>query len=230
MILRMKRISLLLFLGLLFANLTQAQCPPPQVANEIGTHLVSLRPANSITQGLQSTYQPTLLSGIHFKHYNEVGAFRMSFDYAKRHFAQSAGNDCADCLNIDGDGYGGYFKIGYERFTFVGPMEPYAALDVFISYERAEAKVNGTGISGVYQDYLDLRNRTGVGLSPAVGLRFFFSYSLSLGAETSLNAGLFMNKNTKNTSLPAPEYFVREDNGFGWEWHPLSSLSLNVMF
>lgn len=231
MILRMKRISLLLLLGFMMTSLLlQAQCPPPQVANEVGTHLFSFKPGGAITQGLENGYRPTLLSGLHFKHYNEVGAFRMSFGYMKAHFSQEGGADCADCLDIDGDGYGGIFKIGYERFTFLGPMEPYVALDVFASYETAQSHITGTGITGQYQDYFNEQNRTGVGLSPSIGLRFFFSYSVSLGAETSLNAGLYMNKNTQNRTLPEPEFYIREDNGFDWEWHPVSSLSLNVMF
>lgn len=228
----MKRILVPFFFFITLSAHVFGQCPPPQVANEIGTRLFSLNDASGLgpANAPGQAYHPTLLSGIHFKHYNEVGAFRLSFGYMSARNRIDAGNDCTDCLSSDSNGAGGMVKIGYERFTFVGPFEPYIAVDAFISYDQYTSDVQGFGISGDYQEYSIRNNRTGVGVSPSIGLRFFFSYSLSLGAETSLNAGLYMHKTTRNTVSPIPENRTDENNGFGWEYHPVNSLSLNVMF
>lgn len=230
----MMRKLLIFFLACFSANLMLAQCRPPSVNREIGTRLFGLTDASKMggatNLGAYKSH-PSLLSGIHFKAYRGIGAFRASFGITNFKFEDDKmAVDCSDCYDTDVRVYGGIMKLGYEAYTIFGRLEPYAALDGFVSYDQYSSEVTGNNENGEYTEFTERRGRTGVGVSPSLGLRFFMSYALSISAETSLNGGLYMNRNTTNAVSPIPDNTTIEDNGFDWEFHPVNWVSLNVMF
>ena len=223
------------FFGFLFAMFSsaslQAQCCGAGVANnEIGFRLASFEDTGVFGQGLGANkYEFGFLSGIHFKRYRDFSAFRLSFQYDRYDIEQNS--LCEDCgLTATGKVRGGQLRMGYEMIGVVGALEPYVALDLvgaLTKYDGVEERTFGntsTKEAEITQD------RMGFGLSPVVGVRFFFTYMLSISMESRLDAMLYWNKTKRFQELPEAEYSQERLEGAEIMWHPLGNLSLNVLF
>lgn len=200
-------------------------------SNELGVRIGSLTDASSVGGAYfgDAATHVGVLNGIHYKRYQSRGAFRVQLGYTRYEVDEIT--DCPNCFRTDGVAQQIMFKAGYEWFTFLGPLEPYAGIDAAIGLGRYEGETFTYGSNpSEFMEYTDQRSRRGFGFAPVVGLRFYLSPYLSLGAETTLEAMMYnrdvtiSNLNTENTSIRG------QRNSWETTYHPLSWISLNVLF
>lgn len=200
--------------------------------HELGIRLFSLSD-ESMTGAVavpSASLHSSFLKGIHYKHYDSFGAFRAQLGYARyTHDSRTAG-DCFDCYDEFGEASGLKIKAGYEIYGFLGPFEPYLALDVLYLRGWYNGRIEGTGMSGQYIETNREGYRMGVGVSPAAGLRVYIGYALSLSAETNLDIAYITNKITHTQELPDPEVNTTRFTGTEFLYHPIGEFSLNVIF
>ncbi len=232
----MRKISLsrpvfvmLAIVGLSFGQ-AQAQCyGASQSVNELGIRLVSVTNAASdggIYIG-EKTAHVGVLNGIHYKRYGNVGAFRTSLGLTR--YDHNARRGCPDCLRIEGKVSSVKVRVGYEWFAMLGALEPFAGIDVVGSYGTYTGEQFTTS-SANYRETTDNRIRRGMGIAPVAGLRLWLGYSISVSAETSLEA-MFYGHSTRISQIsPEATTTTRANNYFQSDWMPLNWLSLNVMF
>ncbi len=200
-------------------------------SNELGVRVGSLTDASTVG-GAYSGNAAThigFLNGIHYKRYQSRGAFRLQVGYTRYEIDEIT--DCPNCFRTDGLVQQVMFKAGYEWFTFFGPLEPYAGLDFAVGLGKYEGETftYGTNPSD-FMEYTDQRKKRGFGFAPVIGMRFYLSSYLSLGAETTFEAMLYnrdvniSNLNTDNSSIRA------QRNKWEGVYHPVSWISLNVLF
>ncbi|HHG84222.1 MAG TPA: hypothetical protein ENJ82_05675 [Bacteroidetes bacterium] len=214
----------------LFPGKAHSQCIGGKTPlNEIGVRLGSITDASHVGGANipgENLHTGTL-NGIHYKRYSAVGAFRMSlgltrFDYEDR-------RNCPNCLRTDGKVNGMKFRIGYEWFTFLGPVEPFFALNAILSYGTYKAESWSLG-GAVYEETITNRERRGVGIGPTAGLRVYLGYAISISAETSVEAMMYGRKTTISRITPEASTVSRQNNYFDTTFQPLNWLSLNVLF
>lgn len=220
----------LLLAGLFSVNQVQAQCCGANyAANEIGTHLGSVR--NLSTLGGHSfagkTFQPSFLRGLHYRRYRDFSAFRLQFDYAAYDIEP---DECLDCLQIEGDAKGGDLRLGWEWIAIFNRFEPYAGIDAVFHYSTWNGTEIGTTNSGSYVNIEDTRKKSAMGLSPVVGFRIFPAYAFSISAETSLNVMVHQTSVQRSQLIPDPSNDNFISSGGEILFNPVSHLSLNVMF
>ncbi len=200
-------------------------------ANELGIRLAGL--TNSSMAGGRFTPNKGLhlgfLSGIHYKRYQTVGAVRAQVGYAGYDVDETT--DCPDCIRTDGRVDQWNFKLGYEFFTFFGPLEPYAGFDAVLSLGKYEGETFTYGSNQQdFREYTEVRNKRGFGFAPVVGLRCYIGPFISIGAESTFEAMLY-NRQTLisdfNTERPT---INQQNNYYETTLHPVSWLSLNVLF
>lgn len=212
------------------ANQVNAQCCGANyAANEIGTHLGSLKDASTLG-GIEfagKTTHPSLLRGLHYRRYRDFSAFRLQFDYASY---QIEPDECLDCLQIEGKAQGGELRVGWEWIAIFNRLEPYAGIDMVFTYGTYQGTEIGTNASGTYVNITDERKKSAMGLSPVVGVRLFPAYAFSISAETSLNAMVYQTSVTRQQIVPDLQNQNFIDSGGQLLFNPVSHLSLNVMF
>lgn len=167
------------------------------------------------------------LNGIHYKRYGNFGAFRTSLGLTRYEYESRRG--CPDCIRVDGKVNNVKFRMGYELFGMMGPIEPFLAFDVVAAWGTYKGETFSTG-SGTYYETTDIRSRRGLGFAPAAGLRVWLGYAISISAETSLEAMFYGNQTMLSQISPESQTRAFYSNRFASEWHPLNWLSLNVMF
>lgn len=227
--------SLLAILVMAFAvpfctNALQAQCyGNNSPVNELGVRLGSLTNAAGVGGGniTEQSAHAGFLNGIHYKRYSPTGAFRASlgltrFDYENR-------RNCPNCLRTDAKVTGVTLRAGYEVFAFLGPLEPFVGIDAVFSYGTYQGETYSIG-SDAYQETTWNRERTGVGLGPVAGLRLYLSYSISVSAETSVEAMFYSRKTNIARISPETNSTYRQNNYFDTTFQPLNWLSVNVLF
>lgn len=216
--------------GMGLATRLHAQCPTGSMpVNEIGIRLGSVTNASNFGGKSIAEQKNSIgfLNGIHYKRYGTFGAFRTSLGITK--YQHEDRRNCPDCLRTVGKVSGITLRAGYEWFAVLGVLEPYFGLDavaVFGSYNGETWSTNAV----TYQEYTDHRDRRGFGVSPAVGLRAYLSYAISVSAETNLDL-LFVGRNTRISYFsPESSVLARSTNYFETVYNPVNWLSLNVMF
>jgi hypothetical protein len=219
-----------LMLALLWMNGTFAQCPQNNVPrNEIGIRLGSVTNASNFGGRYLPAQTMTFgyLNGLHYKRYGGLGAFRTSLSFTKYNIEERT--NCPECLYTSAKVSGGTFRIGYEWYAVLGPLEPYVGIDALAIFGKY-AGSTWSGSSTNYQEISDVRTRRGMGLSPVAGLRFYLGYAVSISAETSLDA-MFLGKSTRIAKIsPEGATYARSLNYFETVFQPLNWVSLNVMF
>ena len=185
-------VKTLLFFALLLgfsASTAQAQCyGASQSVNELGIRLGSLTNAASeggIYIGDKAAHLGAL-NGLHYKRYGTYGAFRTSLGLTRYDYEARRG--CPDCLRVDGKVSGVKFRIGYEWFAMLGPIEPVVGLDLVAAYGKYKGETYSIGGTD-YRETTDVRDRRGFGFGPVAGLRVWLGYAISISAETSFGAG-----------------------------------------
>jgi hypothetical protein len=224
--------SLLAGAALMIASATtlQAQCyGASQSVNELGIRLGSL--TNAASDGGKYIGEKAAhlgaLNGIHYKRYGNIGAFRTSLGLTRYEHEDRRG--CPDCVRVDGKVTGVKFRVGYEWFLMLGPIEPFAGIDFVAAYGNYKGETYSTG-TGTYTETTDNRNRRGFGFGPVAGLRVWLGYAISLSAETSLEAMFYGHTTMISQISPEASTYSRSNNYFQSDWQPLNWLSLNVMF
>ena len=200
-------------------------------ANELGVRLAGL--TNSSLAG--GRFVPSqglhlgMLSGIHYKRYQSVGAVRTQVGYVGYEVDEIT--DCPDCIRTDGKVSQWNFKVGYEVFTFFGPLEPYAGLDAVLSLGKYEGETFTYATNPQeFREYTEVRNKRGFGVAPVAGLRCYLGPFISLGAETTFEAMLY-NRQTIVSDLNTERSTINQQRNFyETTFHPVSWLSLNVLF
>lgn len=231
----LKKSILFCLMGLLFSFLAQtelqAQCCGAGVANnELGFRLGSYENTGAFGKGIGANKNEVgFLSGLHFKRYSNFSAFRMSVQYDRYDIEQNS--LCEDCgLTATGKVRGGQLRVGYEWIGVVGALEPYVALDLvgaITKYDGVEERTFGNNST---KEAEITHDRTAFGLSPVIGVRFFFTYMLSISLESRLDGMLYWNKIKRFQELPEAEFSQERVEGAEIMWHPLGNFSLNVLF
>lgn len=225
------KFAILFFLSGIMGTQLSAQCLSPGSADhEIGIRLFALTD-ESMAGGVQvneASMLSSFLKGIHYKHFDSFGAFRASLSYSQHTVDRP--ELCQDCLQSFGESTGLKIKAGYEVYGYLGPIEPYIGLDLMYMRGWYDGHVEGTGLDGEYT-YIDLEaNRLGFGVSPAVGVRAYISYALSISAETNLDLAYVTNKTISAYSFPETQTLYDRSTVSELRWHPVGELSLNVIF
>lgn len=197
--------------------------------NEIGVRLGSLTNASNaggVNIPGESLHAGTL-NGVHYKRYGTVGAFRTSLGLTR--YTYQDRRNCPNCLRTDGKVNEIKLRAGYEWFTFLGPVEPFFAIDAVISYGTYKAESWSLG-STTYEETITTRERRGVGVGPTAGLRVYLGYAISISAETSVEAMMYGRRTTISRISPEASTFGRQNTFFDTTFQPLNWLSLNVLF
>lgn len=225
----------LVFSGLLLAggmNTLSAQCcGSVYSANEIGTRLFGLTDASTLGGKTFAPAKPhfAFFNGMHYKRYFTFSAFRLSFRYIQYDLEEEP--VCVDCtLRATGKVKGGDLRMGWEYIFVLGPLEPYVGGDVLATIGRYNGKEEGVGATGSYVNLEDNREKWGAGVSPVVGLRFFFGYAVSLSAEMALDAMMTSTRVQRIQSFPESKLESSGTDGSEILFHPVSNFSINVMF
>jgi hypothetical protein len=82
----------------------------------------------------------------------------------------------------------------------------------------------------MYQETTWNRERRGMGLGPVAGLRLYLGYTISVSAETSVEAMFYGRKTNISRISPETTSTFRSNNYFDTSIQPLNWLSLNVLF
>lgn len=200
-------------------------------SNELGVRLGGL--TNSSTDGgyysADNAMHLGFFGGAHYKRYQRVGALRTAVGYT--HYDIEELENCPDCIRTDGEVNQVKFRLGYEWFTFFGPFEPYAGIDAVVAFGKYEGETYVYGDTDVpFWQYTEIRNKRGFGVAPVVGMRFYLGSYASIGAETTFEA-MFYNRKTLVSDLNVERSTINmQRNYYETTFHPLSWLSLNVLF
>jgi|GEM_PF-2171707 len=200
-------------------------------SNEIGIRLGHLSDASSLG-GLYSAKHESFLgflNGIHYKRYQANGAFRAQFGYTQYNIDELSTGP--NPFRTEGKVEQIMLKAGYEFFTFLGPFEPFIGLDFAVGMGSYEGRTYTYGLNhSQFMEYTDQRTRRGFGFAPVAGLRCYLGPYISIGAETTFEAMLY-NRYNNISDLNLEEPSIRSQRN-AWEttYHPVSWLSLNVLF
>jgi len=206
-------------------------CGSVYSANEIGTRLFGYTDASTLGGKLFVPAKPhfAFFNGMHYKRYFAFSAFRTSFRYIQYDVLEEP--ECVDCtLRATGKVKGGDLRMGMEYIFVIGPMEPYLGADLVATIGKYEGTEQGVGLSGAFQDLEDHRDKWGTGVSPFVGLRFFFGYAVSFSAETAFDALLTGTRTQRIISKPESKLEASGEDKSEFLYHPISNFSINVMF
>ena len=200
-------------------------------ANELGVRLIGLN--NQSLAGGRFVPDQSLslgfLNGIHYKRYQSVGAVRTQVGFNRYSVDEIEG--CPDCIRTDGEVSQWKFKVGYEFFTFFGPLEPYAGFDAVLALGKYEGETFTYGSNQQdFWEYTEVRNKRGFGFAPVLGVRCYVGSFVSLGAETTFEALLY-NRQTIVSNLNTERTTINQQRNFyETTFHPVSWMSLNVLF
>lgn len=200
-------------------------------SNEIGVRLGHLSDGSTIGGVYSSKHETFLgfLNGLHYKRYQSNGAFRTQFGYNQYNIDELSSGPSP--FKTEGKVEQIMLKMGYEVFTFIGPFEPFIGLDFAVGLGKYDGKTYTYGINHAeFMEYTDQRTRRGFGFAPVAGLRCYLGPYLSLGAETTFEAMLY-NRGTNISDLNLENPSIQSQRN-SWEgtYHPVSWLSLNVLF
>ena len=200
-------------------------------SNELGVRIGGL--TNSSTDGgfysAEHAQHLGFFGGAHYKRYQRVGAIRTAIGIT--HYDIEKNLDCPDCIRTDGEVNQVKVRLGYEWFTFFGPVEPYAGIDAVAAFGKYEGETFTYGETGSdFWQYTEVRNKRGFGFAPVVGFRFYLGSYASIGAETTFEAMMY-NRKTLVSDLNVERTTINMQRNY-WEttFHPVSWLSLNVLF
>lgn len=215
---------------LLTVNVHGQSCYGSAVAsNELGVRLVSLSDASN-AGGISVPGEASsvgFLNGIHYKRYGGIGAFRASLGLTR--YEHEDRRNCPDCLRTDGRVSQVRLRAGYEAFAILGLVELFAGIDAIAAFGTYEGETFSTG-SGPYYETTDNRDKRGFGLGPVAGLRVFLGQTISLSAETGIEAMMYGRRTTISQISPETMTVSRKSNFYETTFHPINWLSLNVMF
>lgn len=200
-------------------------------SNELGVRLGGL--TNSSTDGgfysADQLLHVGFFGGVHYKRYQSVGAVRTALGYT--HYDVETVDDCPNCIKTEGEVNQVKVRLGYEWFTFFGPFEPYAGVDMVAAFGKYEGETYTYGQTGSdFWSYTEIRNKRGFGFAPVVGLRFYLGSYASLGVETTFETMLYNRKSLVSNLNTERSTINMQRNYYETTFHPLSWVSLNVLF
>ncbi|MEM0997085.1 MAG: hypothetical protein AAGN35_08400 [Bacteroidota bacterium] len=198
-------------------------------SNELGIRLGSVTNASGVGGAsiAERNAYASALNGIHYKRYGTSGAFRAALSFTRFDYENRA--NCPDCIRTDAKINGLKFRVGYEWFTFVGPLEPFIGIDAIASYDSYDGETWTVG-DRPYEETLWDRERRGFGVGPVAGLRVYLGYAISISAETSVEAMMYGRTTTISQITPENTTTIASNNYFDTTFQPLNWLSLNVLF
>lgn len=199
--------------------------------NELGVRLTSLIDASTAGGYVSpnNALELGIMDGLHYKRYQQYGALRTSIGLTR--YEIESNDNCPDCLITDGNVQQVKAKIGYEWFTFFGPIEPYAGFDAVVAFGKYEGETFGRGTGAMADvDYTEIRRKRGFGLAPVVGLRVYVASFVSIGAETTFEAMMYNRETLISNFTSEGTPINRQHNYYETTFHPVSWLSLNILF
>ena len=200
-------------------------------SNELGVRLGSLTDASTIGGAYVGNAESQIgfLNGIHYKRYQTSGAVRVSLGYSRYEVDEIT--DCPNCFRTDGVAQQVMMKVGYEWFTFFGPLEPFLGMDFAVGLGKYDVETFTYGSNpSEFMEYSDVRTKRGFGFAPVAGLRCYLSPYLSLGVETTVEAMMY-NRDVSISNLSTENSSIRYQRN-AWEaiYQPINWVSLNVLF
>lgn len=221
--------KLILFIGIFLGGVPFAQSQSVESPKkwEIGIRLMNIGDATDMQFDYHGFF-PNIFSGAHLKRYFGNSVIRGSVGTTQRSFRPDQSGICFDCPYTGyGSLKGGIVKVGFERFQRMGKFEPYAAVDIFAGYYSYSMEGITTRPS---VDFETRKIRSSVGLSPTLGVRFRFSPTISVNAETALNYGYYQFHQTRIFSSPDFENRIEATSEMRSEFILLNALSFNIGF
>ena len=223
----MKKFILFIVIFLGGVHFAQSQSVETPKKWEIGIRLMNIGDATDMQFDYHGFF-PNIFSGVHLKRYFGNGAIRGSAGSTQRSFRPDQTGICFDCPYTGyGSLKGGIVKAGYERFKRFGKFEPYAAVDIFAAYYTfsKEGIVFRSRVNFAVQ-----KIRSSIGLSPTLGVRFRFSPTISVNAETALNYGYYQFHRTVIFNSPDFDNRIEATSDMRSEFILLNALSFNIGF
>ena len=193
--------------------------------NELGISLLSYASRPSGHLWFDRTFYAHPVRGVNYKRHLGRSAIRLAV--ARQQLTKS--QPTPDIWTSQGDYEATIVKIGWERSFTTHRLSPYAAIDLTGIRSFSEGSFGG-GIAARYHDFT--ADRWGLGLSPALGIRYRPLRWMSLFAETSLDIiyshrrGDYTKISLNATDLRCPESI----KGFEGKFNPLATLAINLIF
>ena len=110
-------------------------------------------------------------------------------------------------------------------------FEPYAGLDALVALGKYEGGTWSHGSNpDPFTESTEIHHKSGLGIAPVVGFRFYLGGFVSIGAETTFEAALYTYKTAVSELSPDPSILNSQQRYGEALFHPVSWLSVNVLF
>lgn len=191
-----KLLSLLIVLSISLSSVhAQEQDSFADRKNEIGINLFSLTNYENSFLSYEKSIETHFVSGIRYKRYFGQNALRVGFDYYHSNYTDitdiryfmEGGELPAGKTAWEGDISTVTFRIGYERKLNPSKLQPYIAADIVLSYKLDKGEYESIYVGALKDKFSYSSRTTRIGVSPAVGLEYYFCDRFSASMETNLN-------------------------------------------
>ncbi len=190
--------------------------------NRLAFNLMSIKAHQVVDEGPR--YYPYFFSGLRYKRLIDDNILRFTFSYFHK---------LEETLDIDFSRSGTLKEVemgfGYQRNFTDYRIKPYVAADLSILMNSAVRKNNGVKDESYEKKVLD---KFGIGISPAVGLRFETGSALSFSFETSLQFLMSWKNGITFFHLPYTVPITNEikESGLYSSWNPVSGIFVTLDF
>lgn len=200
--------------------------------HEIGINLLSMGEGSRMTNwDFERPFGgPTVFSGLHYKRIFNHHALRAALSVTQNSYISDPNRywTCYDCIIPTVGNVGGVkLQMGYEVFAKIKRLEPYAAMDAFLSFNEYKARfINYPGENSAIRR----THRLGAGIAPILGFRVRISPSFYVSADASLNFGFYHHNSRREDTLGKVNGTKYTYDQLQPELISINSLSLNYRF
>ena len=163
--------------------------------------------------------------GLGYKYHFSKSAIRTKISVGHRN---NTTDDKQDQIKFNASSFNVKSLIGYEFHKDISKTQIFYGVDLFIDYYIVKNET--TNSAGFTINTLSSKYKnTGFGISPLIGVKYFFNPIISISTEIKLNIESYSGESTHEDS-DDPDIEKSEISGINTNFGPLGQISLNIHF